>query len=63
MAKPEALPSLLDLTDELLVACTLLAMMEAPGMDKAMLMQMCSTSVQRCQEITAKLVRIDRHNG
>ncbi len=55
-----AMPSLSDLTDELLVASTLLAMMGAPQADLPVLREMCSTAVERCQALVEELVRIDR---
>ncbi len=55
-----ATPSLSDLTDELLIASTLLAMMGAPQADLPVLREMCSTAVDRCQELVEELVRIDR---
>ena len=60
MTETGATPSLFDLTDELLVASTLLAMMEAPQADLPVLREMCSTAVDRCQELVEGLVRIDR---
>jgi hypothetical protein len=53
-------PSLFDLTDELLVASTLLAMMGAPQADLPVLRHMCSSAVDRCQELVEALVRTDR---
>ncbi len=52
--------SLSDLTDELLVASTLLAMTGAPQADLPVLREMCSTAVERCQALVEELVRIDR---
>ena len=47
MTETGATPSLFDLTDELLVASTLLAMMEAPQADLPVLREMCLTAVER----------------
>ncbi len=63
MTGTEATPSLSDLTDELLVASTLLAMMGAPQTDLPVLREMCSTAVERCQALVEELVRIDRRSG
>ena len=60
MTETEATSSLSDLTDELLVASTLLAMMGAPQADLPVLREMCSTAVERCQALVEELVRIDR---
>ena len=60
MTETGAPPSLFDLTDELLVASTLLAMMGAPQADLPVLREMCSTAVERCQALVEELVRIDR---
>jgi hypothetical protein len=60
MTETGATPSLFDLTDELLVASTLLAMMGAPHADIPVLRGMCSTAVERCQALVEELVRIDR---
>jgi hypothetical protein len=60
MTETGAMPSLLDLTDELLVASTLLTMMAAPEANTTLLLEMCATSVGRCQELTEKLVKIER---
>ena len=60
MSGTEAMPSLLDLTDELRVTSTLLAIMAAPEAHTSLLMQMCESSVERCQELVEKLVQIDR---
>ena len=60
MTETGAMPSLLDLTDELLVASTLLTMMAAPEANTTLLLEMCATSVGRCQELTEKLVTIER---
>ena len=60
MTETGAMPSLSDLTDELLVASTLLAMMGAPQADLPVLRKMCSTAVERCQALVEELVRIDR---
>ncbi len=60
MTETGAPPSLFDLTDELLVASTLLAMMRAPQADLPVLREMCSTAVDRCQELVEELVRLDR---
>lgn len=60
MTETGAMRSLLDLTDELLVASTLLSIMAAPEGNKPMLLEMCASSVERCQELAAKLVLIDR---
>jgi hypothetical protein len=55
-----AMPSLLDLTDELLIASTLLAIMAGPEANKVLLLEMCASSVERCQTLVEKLVIIDR---
>jgi hypothetical protein len=60
MTETGATPSLFDLTDELLLASTLLAMMGAPQADLPVLREMCSTAVDRCQVLVEGLVRIDR---
>jgi hypothetical protein len=60
MTETRAMPSLLDLTDELLVASTLLSIMAAPEANKPILLEMCASSVERCQELVEKLVQIDR---
>jgi hypothetical protein len=60
IAEIEVQPLLLDLTDELLVASTLLAIMAAPEGNKPMLLEMCASSVERCQELVEKLIQIDR---
>jgi hypothetical protein len=59
MTETEATPSLSDLTDELMLASTLLAMMRAPQADLPVLRKMCSTAVERCQALVEELVRID----
>ena len=53
-------PSLFDITDELLVASTLLAMMEATEGKNPELLEMCTFSVAQCQEMVEKMVRSDR---
>lgn len=63
MTETGAMPSLLDLTDELLVASTLLAIMAAPEANKPLLLEMCTSSVERCQELVEKLVQIDRRDS
>ena len=63
MTESGAMPSLLDLTDELLVASTLLAIMADPQANKPMLLEKCASSVERCQELVEKLVLIDRRSG
>ncbi len=60
MTETKAMPALLDLTDELLAASMLLAIMAEPGANKPLLLEMCASSVERCQELVEKLVRIDR---
>ncbi len=60
MTETGVTPSLFDLTDELLLASTLLAMMESPQADMPVLREMCSTAVDRCQALVDELVRIDR---
>ena len=60
MTEAGATPSLFDLTDELLIASTLLAMMEAPQADLPVLRKMCSTAVDRCQALVEEMVLIDR---
>ena len=60
MTEAGVMPSLLDLTDELLVASTLLAIMAGSEENKPLLLEMCASSVERCQELVEKLVRIDR---
>jgi hypothetical protein len=60
MTETGATPSLFDLTDELLVASTLLAMMEAPQADLPVLREMCLAAVERSQALVEELVRIDR---
>jgi hypothetical protein len=60
MTETGATPSLFDLTDELLLASTLLAMMGAPQADLPVLREMCSTAVDQCQVLVEGLVRIDR---
>jgi hypothetical protein len=60
MTETEAMPSLLDLTDELLVASTLLAIMAVPEMNKPLVLEMCASAVARCQALVEELVRIDR---
>jgi hypothetical protein len=57
MTETEAMPSLLDLTDELLVASTLLAIMAGSEENKPLLLEMCASSVERCQELVEKLVK------
>jgi hypothetical protein len=63
MTEAGAMPTLLDLTDELLVASTLLAIMAAPEGNKPMLLEMCASSVERCQKLAENLVLIDRRSG
>lgn len=63
MMDSESGPSVLELTDELLVASTLLAMMEAPKADLSILREMCVFSIKRCQDLTAKMVWSDRRDG
>jgi hypothetical protein len=60
MTEIGALPSLLELTDELLVASTLLAIMAGPDANQPLMLDMCASSVDRCQTLVEKLVRIDR---
>ena len=60
MKETEAMPSLLDLTDELLVASTLLAIMAVPEMNKPLMLEMCASALERCQALVEELVRIDR---
>ncbi len=59
MSDTEAVPTLMDLTDELLAAGTLLALMKTPGADWPVLLEMCSDAVERCQALTHKLAFID----
>lgn len=60
MTNAYARPELLNLTDELLVASTLLAMMEATEGKNAELLEMCRFSMERCQELVEKMVQSDR---
>jgi hypothetical protein len=60
MTETKAMPALLDLTDELLVASTLLAIMAKPEANKPLLLEMCASSVERCQALVEELGRIDR---
>jgi len=57
-------PSLFEITDkitdELLVASTLLAMMEATEGKNPELLEMCTFSVAQCQELVEKMVQSDR---
>jgi hypothetical protein len=63
MTETGVIPSLFDLTDELLVASTLLAIMAELEENKPLLLEMCASSVERCQELVEKLVKIDRRDG
>jgi hypothetical protein len=63
MTETGVMPSLLDLTDELHVASTLLAIMAESEANKPLLLEMCASSVERCQELVDKLVKIDRRDG
>ena len=60
MTETRALPSLLDLTDELLVAATLLSIMAVPEANTPLVLEMCASAVERCQALVEELVRIDR---
>ena len=60
MTETGAMPSLLDLTDELLVAATLLSIMSVPEANTPLVREMCASAVERCQALVDELVRIDR---
>lgn len=60
MTDTVSIPSLFNITDELLVASTLLAMMEATEGKNPELLEMCTFSVARCQELVEQMVRNDR---
>lgn len=59
MTRTDARPILLDLADELLVASTLLEILAAPEADKPVVLRLGASSVERCQELAAELVRIE----
>lgn len=58
MAETETIPTLMDLTDELLVAATLLDLMDASAANRPMLMEMCADSIERCRALTQKLILV-----
>ena len=60
MIETGPMPSLLNLTDELLVASTLLAIMAEPEAKTPLVLEMCVSAVERCQALVEELVRIDR---
>ncbi len=62
MTETGAMPSLLDLADELRVASTLLAVLATPEANTTLLLQMCAASVGRCQKVTETPVKLERRN-
>ena len=55
-----AMPSLLELTDELLVAATILSIMSIPEANTPSVLKICASAVERCQALVEELVRIER---
>jgi hypothetical protein len=60
MTDPVSTPSLSDITEELLIASTLLKMMKRMEGKDIEVLEMCTFSVARCQELVEKMVQIDR---
>jgi hypothetical protein len=60
MTETGALPSRLDLSDDLFVASTLFAVMSVSEADMPWILEIFASAVEHCQALVEALVRIDR---
>ena len=59
MSSTDRLPIMRNLTDELLVVSALLDMLASPQESAASLLGLCTASAERCQQLVARLVRME----
>lgn len=60
MTETGALPSLLDLKDELLVTVTILSIMSIPEANTPSVQKICASALERCLALVEELVRMER---